>query len=126
MAKKQDARIEPAPKESTAKPAEGSANAPEKPQAVSVPTEYVAAPPEVVFADAEAEPDRRQLRDYSDSIRLLREKGFSFREIAEWLHGHGIEADHNAVYRVYLNTNHPGDVAQLEQELEREEMEDQV
>jgi hypothetical protein len=125
-AAKQGKRSEPGHNESAAKAVQGSGDATEKLQAVNVPTEYVPAPPDVVFADAEQEADRRQLREYSDSIRLLREKGFTFREIAEWLHDYGIEADHNAVYRVYLNTVHPADVVQLEQELEREEMEDQA
>jgi len=95
-------------------------------QTVNVPTVCGPAPPDVVHHAAEGEPDRRQLREYSDSIRVLREKGFTFREIAEWLHGYGVEADHNAVYRVYLNTNHPGDVAALEHELEEEERDAQV
>ncbi|MFM7101934.1 MAG: hypothetical protein ACKO3N_12270, partial [Verrucomicrobiota bacterium] len=30
----------------------------------------------------------------------LRDKGFSYREIAAWLAGRGVAADHNAVYRV--------------------------
>jgi hypothetical protein len=112
-------------KESQAQSAEGTAEAPEKPQAVNVPTERVPAPPEIVYADVEREPDRRQLRDYSDSIRLLRHKGFTFREIAECLNGYGVEADHNAVYRVYLRTVHPAEVAQIEQELQEEEMDGQ-
>jgi transposase-like protein len=35
---------------------------------------------------------------------MLREKGFSYREIAEWLSDRGVEVDHNAVYRVYTNS----------------------
>lgn len=48
------------------------------------------------------EPDRRLLEEYGDTIRLLRdEKRFTFREIAVWLQEHGVECDHNSVYREY-------------------------
>src|SRR6266513_1492960 len=42
-------------------------------------------PPEVLFQQAEQEPDFRALSAYVDSIRMLRDKGFSYRDIAEWL-----------------------------------------
>jgi len=60
-------------------------------------------PPEWLFREAEQEPDFHSLSHYSDSIRLLRDKGFSYREIAEWLSKRGVHADHNAVYRVHHN-----------------------
>jgi hypothetical protein len=123
---KQGSPMAEAPSEGVVKPAGDAPEVRGKPEAVNVSTECGPPPPDVVFADAEREPNRRQLREYSDSIRLLREKGLSFREIAEWFQDYGIAADHNAVYRVYLSTVHPADVAQLEQELQEEEMEDQV
>jgi hypothetical protein len=44
----------------------------------------------------------RILEDYVDAIRILREKKFTFREIAEWLKEHfDIPADHNSVWRAY-------------------------
>jgi hypothetical protein len=59
-------------------------------------------PPEMVLREAMEEPDRRVLEEYADSIRVLRDdKRFTFREIAEWLQGYGIECDHNSVYRQY-------------------------
>jgi hypothetical protein len=59
-------------------------------------------PPDLLFREAMEEPDRQLLADYADTIRLLRDdKRFSFREIAEWLQGYGIECDHNSVYREY-------------------------
>jgi hypothetical protein len=46
--------------------------------------------------------DRQLLADYADTIKVLRdEKRFSFREIAEWLQGYGVDCDHNSVYREY-------------------------
>lgn len=96
----------------------------EKTQAVQVVTDYGPPPPEYVYEDAMNEPDRRVLRDYSETIRLLREKGFTFREIAEWLNGRGIDADHNAVYRVYVKTMDPVYMQEIEREMEEEEREE--
>jgi hypothetical protein len=87
-----------------------------RPEAESRPTEEVKAeptpaphvthleypPPEMVLRDAMEEPDRRLLEEYADAIKVLRDdKRFTFREIAEWLQGYGIECDHNSVYREY-------------------------
>lgn len=56
----------------------------------------------MVLRDAMEEPDRRLLEEYADAIKVLRDdKRFTFREIAEWLQGYGIECDHNSVYREY-------------------------
>ena len=61
-------------------------------------------PPEFLFREAEQEPDFRTLSAYVDSIRTLRDKGFSYREIAHWLSQRGVAVDHNAVYPVYTNS----------------------
>src|SRR5215471_3832147 len=60
-------------------------------------------PPDLLFREAEQEPDFRSLSHYVDCIRVLRKKGFSYREIADWLSERGVPVDHNAVYRVYHN-----------------------
>lgn len=58
--------------------------------------------PDTLADIARQEPIRRELSDFGEAITVLRdEKKFTFREIAKWLQGHGIEADHNAVYREY-------------------------
>ena len=63
------------------------------------------ADPRLLRAQAEQEPARRGLEDYGEVIRLLKEeKGFSFREIAAWLHQRGLNIDHNAVWRAYSKT----------------------
>jgi len=60
------------------------------------------ADPRQLQAEAQREPRRRRLDDYSDTIRLLKdEKGFSLREIAAWLQARGVKVDHNAVWRTY-------------------------
>ena len=58
---------------------------------------------EEVYLAAQAEPSRKPLQDYMDAIVELREsKGFSFREISDWLSEKvGVKADHNMVYREY-------------------------
>jgi hypothetical protein len=59
-------------------------------------------PPDFLLREAMEEPDRLLLAEYGGTIRLLRdEKRFTFREIAVWLQEHGVECDHNSVYREY-------------------------
>ena len=81
--------------------------------------------PEIVARAAAEAAAPRVLEDYIDAIETLRDKKFTFREIAEWLgQQFGIHADHNSVWRAY--TKHMNDVdaheeAQADEELEREE-----
>jgi hypothetical protein len=91
-------------------------------EVITVPprTEISMPPPEWLFREAEQEPDFRALSAYVDSIRTLRDKGFSYREIAHWLSERGIDVDHNAVYRVYTNSLSDDD-AHLEDLREAEE-----
>src|ERR1017187_3139735 len=59
-------------------------------------------PPHFLLEQAEKESNRKLLQDYRETITVLRhDKGFTFREIAEWLTQNGVAADNNAVYRVY-------------------------
>jgi hypothetical protein len=58
-------------------------------------------PPEVLLMEAEQEPNFGELDAYSDTIDTLRDKGFSYREIADWLKKRGVDIDHNSVYRIY-------------------------
>jgi hypothetical protein len=74
-------------------------------------------PPHFLLEQAEKEPNRKLLEDYRETINLLRnDKGFSFREIAEWLAQNGVDADYNAVYRVYTKGMPDDEVAALAQE----------
>ncbi len=53
---------------------------------------------------AEREDDRKPAETHIRAIQVLRDrKNFSFREIAEWLQGFGVNVDSNAVYRAYMN-----------------------
>jgi hypothetical protein len=81
--------------------------------------------PEIVARAAAEAAAPRVLEDYSDAIQILREKKFTFREIAEWLgKNFGIQADHNSVWRAY--TKYMDDYtahleAEEDEELERDE-----
>jgi hypothetical protein len=97
----------------------GKKKAPAK-EVVSIPRVAAPPPPEMLLEIAQREPDYRTLSAYADSIGVLRDKGFSYRQIADWFSEHGVDADHNAVYRVY--TNSLSDLgAHLEAEREKED-----
>jgi hypothetical protein len=62
------------------------------------------APPPTDYLLELALKERRKvdLSQHANTISTLRDdKNFTFREIAGWLKDKGIEADYNAVYRVY-------------------------
>lgn len=74
-------------------------------------------PPDYLLEEALKEPNRKLLQDYRETISVLRDnKGFSFREIAEWLTQNGVDADYNAVYRVYTKGLPEDVVAALDNE----------
>ena len=96
-------------KKSGTKPAERSlpgTQTPSAPSPATTITEIRVAqlempPPDALLREAEEEPNYRDLSEYFPVIATLRGKGFSYREIAEWLSERGVELDHNAVYRLY-------------------------
>jgi hypothetical protein len=83
--------------------------------------------PEIVARAAGEAAAPRVLEDYSDAIEILRDKKFTFREIAKWLgKNFGIQADHNSVWRAftkYMDNCEAHEEAQADEELEREEAE---
>lgn len=86
---------------------------------------YLRKTPKGMLEEAEAEANQRELADYRDTISLLRQKGFSFREIGEFLSKRGIFADHNAVYRVYTKFMTP-DEREEESRIQDEEREQET
>ena len=80
--------------------------------------------PDSLLMEAEQEPNYRDLAEYTSVIGKLREKGFTFRDIAEWLTERGVEADHNAVYRVYAKNMSDLEAMQEAQRDEDEEREE--
>lgn len=81
---------------------------------------YLRKTPKGMFEEAESEANQRELADYRETISLLRQKGFSFREIGEFLTKRGVFADHNAVYRIYTKFMTPEEI-QAEAEMDEEE-----
>jgi hypothetical protein len=76
--------------------------------------------PELVAQAAALAPAPRVLEDYIDAMRILRDKKFTFREIAEWLEEEfDIKADHNSVWRAYTKAMDDFD-AHLEAEADEE------
>jgi hypothetical protein len=77
-------------------------------------------PPDALLREAEEEPNYRDLNEYCPVIATLRGKGFSYREIAEWLSERGVELDHNAVYRLYTRnmSDHEAKMEDQEADLE--------
>lgn len=63
---------------------------------------YILRPPTVaeLLAEADEEPNYVELSDYRPVIDRLRAKGFSYREVARWLTGRGIEVSYGTVYRL--------------------------
>lgn len=53
----------------------------------------------VLLAKAKAVPERTRLEDHVEAITALREKKYTWREIAAFLSENGVETDHTKVYR---------------------------
>ena len=76
--------------------------------------------PHDLLMEAEEEMANSDLRQYTRVISTLRSKGFSFREIAQWLTKRGVPTDHNGVYRVFTTAMHPGEVQDVEDQARQE------
>lgn len=59
--------------------------------------------PQELLESAENEESRFDLEDYWLSIVTLRKRGWSWRDIADWLTGKGLQIDHSSVYRFAKN-----------------------
>ena len=73
--------------------------------------------PHDLLKEAEKETGQTELKRYARVIATLRRKGFSFREIAEWLNARGVTTNHNAVYRTFTNCLASGEVEEIEEGL---------
>ncbi len=84
--------------------------------------EYLLQSPETVFERALKMPPKVNLRDYLEAMEALRDKGYSYREIADWLAEMlGVEINRGQV--VYLLNAHP---AALDMEAEQEQAEEDL
>ncbi len=61
--------------------------------------------PVALHKEATKSPDKFGVEDYRDTIWLLRNKGHTWREIADFLNEKGIKTDHTRVYRLIMEGN---------------------
>lgn len=54
-----------------------------------------------IMAAAKATPAKVRLEEHREAVQMLREKGFTWREIAEFLTERGVPTDHTRVYRLF-------------------------
>jgi hypothetical protein len=55
--------------------------------------------PEQLLEEAKRMPAKDSLTDHVETIKTLRDKNFTWRDIAEFLQQHGIQTDHTKVFR---------------------------
>ena len=60
--------------------------------------------PEKILAAAKAAPTKVNLEEYREAVQELRGKGFTWREIADFLTEQGAQTDHTRVYRTFNKT----------------------
>ncbi len=56
---------------------------------------------EKVLAAANAAPTKVLLEEHREAVQVLRDKGFTWREIADFLTEQGVQTDHTRVYRMF-------------------------
>lgn len=54
-----------------------------------------------ILKDAESAPDKRGLEAHREAITLLRDKDYTWREIADFLNERGVQADHTKIFRMF-------------------------
>jgi len=54
-----------------------------------------------ILAEAKAAPPKVVLEEYREAVQELREKGFTWREIAGFLTERGVPTDHTRIYRTF-------------------------
>lgn len=64
-------------------------------------------PDDAILRDAQTAPAKGSLEPHAEAIRVLRGKGYSWREIAQFLAERGVATDHTAVYRFFTRTQPP-------------------
>lgn len=57
--------------------------------------------PSKILKDAETAPDKRGLEVHREAVLILRQKDYSWREIAGFLTERGVQTDHTKVYRMF-------------------------
>ncbi len=55
--------------------------------------------PAEILREAKREPERQRLDTYREAISTLRDKGFTWREVADFLRERGVDTDHTKLFR---------------------------
>ena len=58
-----------------------------------------------ILDDAMKQPKKDTLLEHKSAIEVLREKGYTWREIAQFLTERGIETDHTKIYKLIQRSN---------------------
>lgn len=61
--------------------------------------------PKEILAEAKAATSKTRIEEYREAVHTLREKGYSWREIADFLKERGVVTDHTRIYRTFGKTN---------------------
>lgn len=56
---------------------------------------------DTILAAAKAAEPKVRLEEHREAVQALREKGFTWRQVADFLNEHGIQTDHTRVYRMF-------------------------
>lgn len=54
-----------------------------------------------LLAAAKAAPEKQNIEEYREVVNVLREKGFTWREVADFLTERGVSIDHTRLYRQF-------------------------
>ena len=54
-----------------------------------------------ILAAAKALPEKQNLEEYRETVEVLRDKGYTWREIAEFLNERGVSTDHTRLFRLF-------------------------
>ena len=57
--------------------------------------------PKEILAAAKAATPKTRIEDYRETVMTLREKGFTWRDIADFLRERGVVTDHTRIYRTF-------------------------
>lgn len=60
--------------------------------------------PADLLKQAKAAPEKQSLAAHSEAVLVLRDKGYTWREIAQFLGERGISADHTSIFRLVSKT----------------------
>lgn len=61
--------------------------------------------PKDILEEAKAAPPKTRIEEYRETVMTLREKGYTWRDIADFLKERGVAVDHTRIYRTFGKTN---------------------